>query len=145
MFLFGPVSITNEYLESSRSLMLSSLRLNYMNAKLAPLVQPTTPPKEKTRFQWYLQTYQECLDNIDQVAGVVAEIEPDGKDIPVLVRQYLKLNGKFLAFNVDPDFSSVIDGLVVVDVAESAEKTIRRYMGNENADAFFAYHHLHGR
>ena len=143
--LFGPVSITNEYLESSRSLMLSSLRLNYMNAKLAPLVQPTTPPKDKHRFQWYLQTYQECLDNIDQVAGVVAEIEPDGKDIPVLVRQYLKLNGKFLAFNVDPDFSSVIDGLVVVDLAESAEKTIRRYMGNENADAFFAYHHLHGR
>lgn len=141
--LFGPVSITNEYLETSRALMVSSLKLNYMNAKLSPLVKPTTPPKEKRRFQWYLQTYQECIDNIDQVAGVVAEIEPDGKDIPVLLRQYLKLNGKFLAFNVDPDFSSVIDGLVVVDLADSEEKTVRRYMGNELAEQYFRYHGIH--
>ncbi len=138
--LFGPVSITNEYREASRCMILASMRQTCMADDLAHLVKPKFPPKPPQRSEWCLKEYTEYLNDIDQVAGYVAEIEPDGKDIPVLLRQYLKLSGRLLAFNVDPDFSSVVDGLIMVDLLQSSPKTLRRYMGNEVAEAYFKVH-----
>jgi len=138
--LFGPVSITNEYREASRCMILASMRQTCMANDLAYLVKPKFPPKPPKRSEWCLKENMEYLNDIDQVAGYVSEIEPDGKDIPVLLRQYLKLSGKLLAFNVDPDFSSVVDGLIMVDLSQSSPKTLRRYMGNEVAEAYFKYH-----
>ena len=138
--LFGPVSITNEYREASRCMILASMRQTCMADDLAPLVKPKFPPKPPKRSEWCLPQYTEYLNNIDLVAGYVSEIEPDGKDIPVLLRQYLKLSGKLLAFNVDPDFSSVVDGLIMVDLSQSSPKTLRRYMGNDVAESYFKYH-----
>jgi hypothetical protein len=37
--------------------------------------------------------------------------------IPVLLRQYIALNGKIICFNIDPQFSDSLDGFLVVDVA----------------------------
>ena len=138
--LFGPVSITNEYREASRCMILASMRQTCMADNLAHLVKPKFPPKPPRYAEWCLKEYSEYLNDIDQMASFVAEIEPDGKDIPVLLRQYLKLGGKLLAFNVDPEFSSVVDGLIVVDLSQTSPKTMRRYMGNEVADAYLKYH-----
>ena len=138
--LFGPVSITNEYREASRCMILASMRQTCMADNLAHLVKPKFPPKPPRYSEWCLKEYEPFLNDIDQVAGYVAEIEPDGKDIPVLLRQYLKLGGKLLAFNVDPDFSSVVDGLIVVDLSQTSPKIMRRYMGNEVADVYLKYH-----
>jgi len=140
--LFGPVSITNEYREASRCMILASMRQTCMADDIAHLVKPKFPPKPPRYSEWCLKEYMEYLNDIDQMAGYVAEIEPDGKDIPVLLRQYLKLGGKLLAFNVDPEFSSVVDGLIVVDLSQTSPKTMRRYMGNEVADAYLKYHGL---
>jgi putative hemolysin len=140
--LFGPVSITNEYREASRCMILASMRQTCMADGLTHLVKPKFPPKPPHRSEWCLKEYVEYLNDIDQVAGYVSEIEPDGKDIPVLLRQYLKLSGKLLAFNVDPEFSSVVDGLIMVDLSQSSPKTLRRYMGNEVAEAYFKYHNI---
>ena len=129
--LFGPVSITNEYREASRHMILTSMRQTYMDEELAPLVKPKFPPRPPRRAEWSLKEYRYLLNDIEHVAEYVSEIEPDGKDIPVLLRQYLKLGGRLLAFNVDLDFSSVVDGLIVVDLARTPIKTLRRYMGND--------------
>ena len=138
--LFGPVSITNEYREASRCMILASMRQTCMEDSLKHLVKPKFPPKPPRRSEWCLEEYAEYINDIDQVAEYVAELEPDGKDIPVLIRQYLKLSGKLLAFNVDPEFSSVVDGLIMVDLSQSSPKTLRRYMGNDVAEAYFKYH-----
>jgi putative hemolysin len=138
--LFGPVSITNEYREASRCMILASMRQTCMADNIAHLVKPKFPPKPPRYSEWCLKEYMEYLNNIDRVAGYVAEIEPDEKDIPVLLRQYLKLGGKLLAFNVDPEFSSVVDGLIVVDLLKASPKTLRRYMGNDVADAYLKFH-----
>ena len=129
--LFGPVSITNEYREASRCMILASMRQTCMDEELALLVKPKYPPRPPRRAEWSLKEYRYLLNDIEHVAEYVSEIEPDGKDIPVLLRQYLKLGGRLLAFNVDPDFSSVVDGLIVVDLARTPVKTLRRYMGND--------------
>jgi hypothetical protein len=70
----------------------------------------------------------------------VAEIESDGKGVPVLLRQYLKLNARLLGFNVDPAFGGVLDGLMMVDLMDVAPDMLARYMGKAGARAFLAHH-----
>jgi hypothetical protein len=66
----------------------------------------------------------------------VRQIEPDGKDIPVLLRQYLKLSAKLLGFTVDASFGNVLDGLVIVDLDHVEPAILSRYMGKNEARAF---------
>jgi hypothetical protein len=74
------------------------------------------------------------------VGALLAEIEADGKGIPVLLRQYLKLNARLLGFSVDPAFGGVLDGLMMVDLTELAPELRARYMGRDGSEAFAAYH-----
>ena len=76
--LFGPVSITNEYREASRCMILASMRQTCMEDSLKHLVKPKFPPKPPRRSEWCLEEYAEYINDIDQVAEYVAEIEPDG-------------------------------------------------------------------
>jgi len=73
------------------------------------------------------------VERIEDVSALVRRIEPDGKDIPVLLRQYLKLNAKLLGFTVDETFGNVLDGLVLVDLCDVAPAILSRYMGKEEA------------
>jgi putative hemolysin len=53
----------------------------------------------------------------------------------VLLRHYLRLNARLLAFNVDPDFGEVIDALMLVDLAQIDERIIRHYVGDGAIEA----------
>lgn len=142
--LFGPVSITNEYREASRGMILECMRRTCMADELSAMVAPRIPPKPPRRAEWCMPQYESLLSDLELMATFVSEIEPDRKDIPVLLRQYLKLGGKLLSFNVDPEFSSVVDGLILVDLSQASTKTLRRYMGNETADAYLRFHGITG-
>ena len=67
-------------------------------------------------------------------------IEEQDVGIPVLLRQYLKLNGRILGFNVDPDFNNSIDCLLWVDMAQTESSLLRKFMGPEACDNFLRYH-----
>ena len=54
------------------------------------------------------------------------------------MRQYLKLGAKFLSFNVDPDFSDALDGLIVVDLLRTEARVLEKYMGKDGYRAFVA-------
>lgn len=71
--------------------------------------------------------------SIDDISLLVSEIEDDGKRVPVLIKHYLKLNGQFIAFNVDRDFADVVDGLVVVDLMQTETKLLDRFMGTDGS------------
>jgi len=142
--LFGPVSITNEYRAASRRLIVEFLKANSFQPQLARLVRPRMPFESRT-----LAIAQTLLGlklspipaaDIEEVSAFVADIEPDAKGVPVLLRQYLKLGGKVLAFNIDPDFGDALDGLIMVDLLDSDPRTLERYMGRAEAAAFLDYH-----
>jgi hypothetical protein len=63
--------------------------------------------------------------------------------LPVLLRQYAKVGGRLLGFNVDRKFSNVLDGLVVVDLRQTDPAVLERYMGHEGAARFCQHHGLH--
>jgi len=53
--------------------------------------------------------------SIAELSRMIAQVEPDHKGIPILLRQYLRLGGRIIAFNVDREFGNVLDGLLVLD------------------------------
>jgi hypothetical protein len=73
---------------------------------------------------------------------MIAQIEPDHKGVPVLLRQYLRLGGRLLGFNMDPTFGNVLDGLIMVDIRQIEPTVLTRYMGRSGTMAFRAYHAL---
>jgi hypothetical protein len=77
---------------------------------------------------------------LQDLGDSVSDLEIDAKGIPVLVRHYLKLGGTLLAFNVDRNFSNVLDGLVLVDLRRTDATILERYMGR-NGFKHFRQHH----
>lgn len=74
------------------------------------------------------------------VADLLGSVEPDERGVPVLIRQYLKLGGRILGFNIDNDFGNSIDCLLWVDLRRTDLVLLRKYMGNELAEIFHARH-----
>ena len=81
---------------------------------------------------------------MDDLADPIADLEVDGKGLPILIKQYAKLGGRLLSFNVDRDFSDVLDGLVVVDLRRTDPAVLERYVGKDGILAFQRYHGLAG-
>ena len=76
-----------------------------------------------------------CAD-VDELSDLISEIEPNRAGIPVLLRQYLRLGGKLVGFNVDPEFSHALDGLILVDLTRTEPKLLDRYLGKAEAALF---------
>jgi hypothetical protein len=76
------------------------------------------------------------LSNLDELSEVVGDLEADGKGVPVLLRQYLNAGGQMLSFNVDAQFSDVLDGLVMVDLTRMSGSLLDRYLGKSGAQTF---------
>ena len=140
--LFGPVSISAAYRDESRNLLLRSLRLSNFAGELARFVRPPRPPRRGRRAEWKGKDYESLVANTDLVGSIISDLESDKKGIPVLVKQYLKLGGRILAFNVDPDFGDCIDGLILVDLRRTDPKVRAHYMGAEADARFREYHGL---
>jgi hypothetical protein len=130
--LFGVVSISDRYASTSRQLLVKFLQTTRFDRDLGRLVRAKHPPAPP--ISGVVETT--TVERIEDVSALVRSIEPDGKDIPVLLRQYLKLNAKLLGFSVDPSFGNVLDGLVVVDLADVAPAILSRYMGRAESWAF---------
>jgi putative hemolysin len=138
--LFGPVSINNEYQTSSRLLLAAFLSVSNFLPDLARLVKARKPLRANPVAAWRLRRTHAIVDSLDEVETLIADIETDLKGIPILLKQYLKLGGKLLGFNIDPDFGNVLDGLILVDLTQTDRAILNKYMGRENAVKFLAHH-----
>ncbi len=81
-----------------------------------------------------------ALHHIEDLSQPITDVEGDGKGLPILLRQYAKIGGKLLGFNVDRKFSNVLDGLIVVDLRQTETTVLERYMGREDAARFRKHH-----
>ena len=139
--LFGPVSISAAYAQASRELMVDFIETADRLHPLGRYVRPRRPFARRRRLSVDNGLAAvPFLQDIEEVSSLVSDLEPDHKGVPILFRQYLKLGGKVLGFNVDHQFSGVLDGLVLVDLLETEMKTLVRYLGREAAATFLAYH-----
>lgn len=138
-YLFGPVSISETYAPASRLLLSTALMETAGEPDLTRLVRPRRPLRSLQAASILREWRRLRLREPEQLSELVASLEPDGKGIPVLLRQYLKLGGRLLAFNVDRDFSNSLDGLILVDLLRTERQLLQRYLTAGGAQAFLAY------
>jgi putative hemolysin len=138
--LFGPVSINPEYSPASRELMLAWLRHNRGARDLEGLVRAKNPPRQMSLDHATVDLLRECAYDFEHMSGLVSEMEEDGKAVPVLLKHYLRLNGRLIGFNVDPSFGGCLDGLIVVDLTQADRRLLEAYLGQDGAASFLAHH-----
>lgn len=137
--LYGPVSISAQYNSISKDLMVQFLMERKTSEELAKFVKAKNPPKVSMKSV-DIKALMEGAADIDHVSALVSEVEIDNKGIPTLLKHYLKLDGELLAFNVDNEFGSCIDGLIMVDLLKTDPKLLKSYMGEKQTIEYRKYH-----
>jgi len=138
--LFGTVSISSDYQSLSQQILARFLMATTFRPDLARRVRARNPPPFLRSNRADSPLAGVVARTIAEVGSIVAGIETDGKGVPVLLRQYLKLNARLLGFNVDAAFGGVLDGLMMVDLADVSREILTRYMGKSGAQSFLARH-----
>jgi putative hemolysin len=141
-FLFGAVSISNDYMGISRRLIVRYLKAGYTRSDLARFVRPRQPVGRWSAAPKELEPAYTMLGDINDFSEAISDIEKDAKGIPILVKHYVKLGGQFLGFGEDPAFSKSIDALVLIDLARTDPKILERYMGQSGSGSFLRFHSI---
>jgi len=136
--LFGGVSISNAYHPISRHLIVKFLEARRAE-RVARLVTPRTPYQPDGRVLRRTGILSSVPEGIDELSGLIAGLERDGKGLPILLKQYLKAGGRVLGFNVDRGFSHALDALVMVDLRVAPVSMMERYLGKAEAQAFVGH------
>jgi Acetyltransferase (GNAT) domain len=123
-YLIGPVSISRKYSDISRSMMVAFLKKYHFNLKLSKHLKPRKAFKVKSKgidTDILLKTLGNEIGNLDKF---IESTEESISRTPVLLRQYIRQNAKFIGFNIDPLFADCLDGLIVVDIKDIPKSTI---------------------
>jgi putative hemolysin len=134
--LFGAVSISNDYSKASREMIYRFFETRMQEDELAGLIEPRQAFRPAGLRPWDCRAMCHALRDLEELSRPIIDVETDGKGLPILLRQYAKIGGKMVGFNVDRKFSNVLDGLVVVDLRKTEPAVLERYMGREAAARF---------
>ena len=99
-------------------------------------VKPLVPLKVKGKV-WSAKMLRSIQD-ITVFNKLVGQCDP-GKTIPVLLRHYLALDGRFVGFTVNKGFNDSLDGLILVDLHGVPERYLTRYLGKEGLATYRQY------
>lgn len=131
--LFGAVSVSHDYSAESREQLVRFLTERHFLPALARFVRPKLPVG-------FDEARARRVADVDELGRVIGERE--GRAVPILLRQYLKLGGRLLGFNRDPAFGDCLDGLLLVDLLEAPPGAIDRFFG---AAGMATFRECHGR
>lgn len=123
-YLLGPVSISKDYSEASKGIIVEFVRRFFYDKKLSALVSPRKAFRPKIKSVDTRLLAENLKGEFEALENLIETIEPSHFKVPVLFRQYLRQNAKFIAFNVDPNFSNCLDGLMILDIAQLPSSTI---------------------
>jgi hypothetical protein len=105
-------------------MMVAFLKKYHFNLKLSKHLKPRKAFKFKSKgidTDILLKTLGNKIGNLDKF---IESTEESISRTPVLLRQYIRQNAKFIGFNIDPLFADCLDGLIVVDIKEIPKNTI---------------------
>jgi putative hemolysin len=130
-YLFGPVSISPSYSIEARRLIAETLSMHHADNALAELIEPLNPLPHRRQPDSQRNVISALADP-RLLSRVIARVGR-GPGLPVLLRHYLELNGRFAGFNVDESFGGTLDGLVFVRVAGIPPRTLEHFMSVSGA------------
>jgi putative hemolysin len=133
-FLMGGVSISNQFSDFSKSLMIQFMKSNYYDPYIAQYIHPKKAYKVKLKDADKDFIFNETEDDLNKFDKIIDELEPGVLRLPVLIKKYIKQNARVVAFNVDPLFNNAIDGLMYIRIEDIPESTMKPVMEEFQAE-----------
>ena len=133
-FLLGGVSISNQFSDFSKSLMIEFMKSNYYDPYIAQYIHPKKAYKVKLKDADKDFIFDEAESDLNKFDKIIDELEPGSLRLPVLIKKYIKQNARVVAFNVDPLFNNAIDGLMYIRIADIPESTMKPVMEEFQAE-----------
>jgi putative hemolysin len=133
-YLIGGVSISNQFSNFSKSLMIEFMKSNYWDPYVAQYIRPKKEFKVKLKDADKEFVFDETQADLNKFDKLIDEVEPGSLRLPVLIKKYIKQNAKVVAFNVDPLFNNSVDGLMYIKIADLPEDTVRPVMEEFQAE-----------
>lgn len=121
----GPVSISSWYPKFYQSLIAHYVSEKHpIEDNMISMVTPRTPfvpDYLKVNADVLLRNNMGSIDRFDKF---LFRLSNGAYRMPTLYKKYLKLNAKFLCFNVDPDFNNTLDSLLFLTFTEFPENEV---------------------
>lgn len=133
-YLIGGVSISNQFSNFSKSLMIEFMKSNYWDPYVAQYIRPKKEFKVKLKDADKDFIFDETQADLNKFDRLIDEVEPGSLRLPVLIKKYIKQNAKVVAFNVDPLFNNSVDGLMYIKIADLPESTVKPVMEEFQAE-----------
>jgi putative hemolysin len=133
-YLIGGVSISNQFSNFSKSLMIEFMKSNYWDPYVAQYIHPKKEFKVKLKDADKEFVFDETEADLNKFDRLINEVEPGNLRLPVLIKKYIKQNAKVVAFNVDPMFNNAVDGLMYIKIADLPESTVKPVMEEFQAE-----------
>ncbi|QNK76694.1 lysophospholipid acyltransferase family protein [Winogradskyella sp. PAMC22761] len=133
-YLIGGVSISNQFSNFSKSLMIEFMKSHYYDPYVAQYVHPKKEFKVKLKDADKEFVFDETEADLNKFDKIIDEVEPGALRLPVLLKKYIKQNAKLVAFNVDPLFNNAVDGLMYIKIADLPDSTVRPVMEEFQAE-----------
>ncbi len=134
--LMGPVSISNQYSDISKALMVHFLTQKF-DTHLRAQVSSKTEFKPRSPVLREALSLVPHIANVKELNALITEI--DGVGIPSLINSYEKLGARYLGFNFDADFNAV-DGLIFVNLLKANREELTKYFGAEGLQNYLKFH-----
>lgn len=133
-YLIGGVSISNQFSNFSKSLMIEFMKSHYYDPYLAQYVRPKKEFKVQLKDADKEFVFDETEADLNKFDKIIDEVEPGALRLPVLLKKYIKQNAKLVAFNVDPLFNNSVDGLMYIKISDLPESTVKPVMEEFQAE-----------
>ncbi|MFK5972537.1 MAG: lysophospholipid acyltransferase family protein [Flavobacteriaceae bacterium] len=133
-YLIGGVSISNQFSNFSKSLMIEFMKSNYWDPYVAQYIRPKKEFKVKLNDADKEFVFDEAKADLNKFDRLINEFEPGNLRLPVLIKKYIKQNAKVVAFNVDPLFNNSVDGLMYIKISDLPKSTVNPVMEEFQAE-----------
>jgi len=133
-YLIGGVSISNQFSDFSKSLMIEFMKSHYYDPYIAQYVHPKKEYKVKLKDADKDFVFNETEADLNKFDKIIDEVEPGNLRLPVLIKKYIKQNARVVAINVDPLFNNSVDGLMYIKIADLPESTVKPVMEEFQAE-----------
>lgn len=120
--IVGCVSISDRYRDVSKELMRRFFTMKAGASVFSGHVRARMPFVPDLPGINIIDLLEPLNNDVRLLDRLIAQIEPNGIGVPVLLKKYAQQKAQIIEFNVDTAFSNALDGFMVLSLSELSEE-----------------------